>query len=175
MLKPTTIASHLKHRGRVIEVSTEVLRYANGREYALDFVRHPGAAAVVAIDQAGRVCMVRQYRHGTGDFLWEVPAGKLDRGEAPHICAVRELAEETGVTARHWQPMGVYFAAPGIYDEVIHLYLARDLDLGKAAPDADEGRGSGVDLVTTPEESAGGLRGRTAGSDDKKIESSRRR
>ena len=138
MLKPTTIASHLKHRGRVIEVSTEVLRYANGREYALDFVRHPGAAAVVAIDQAGRVCMVRQYRHGTGDFLWEVPAGKLDRGEAPHICAVRELAEETGVTARRWQPMGVYFAAPGIYDEVIHLYLARDLDLGKAAPDADE-------------------------------------
>ncbi len=64
-------------------MSTERLRYANGREYDLDFVRHPGAAAVVAVDDAGRVCVVRQYRHGIEDFLWEIPAGKLDPGEAP--------------------------------------------------------------------------------------------
>ena len=138
MLKPTPIASHHVHRGRVIEVSTETLRYANGREHELDFVRHPGAAAVVALDASSRACFVRQYRHGIENFLWEIPAGKLDRGEAPAICAVRELAEETGVSARSWTPLGIYVPAPGIFTEVIHLYLARDLKIGAAAPDADE-------------------------------------
>jgi 8-oxo-dGTP pyrophosphatase MutT (NUDIX family) len=138
MLKPTPIASNPVHQGRVIAVSTEILRYANGREHELDFVRHPGAAAVVAVDAASRVCFVRQYRHGVADFLWEIPAGKLDHGEAPEICAVRELAEETGVTARTWTPMGVFVPAPGIFTEVIHLYLARGLDIGVAAPDVDE-------------------------------------
>jgi 8-oxo-dGTP pyrophosphatase MutT (NUDIX family) len=138
MLKPTTVASTQAHRGRVIEVSTETLRYANGREYEIDFVRHPGAAAVVAINDGGRVCVVRQYRHGIKDFMWEVPAGKLDPGEAPEVCAVRELAEETGVAARRWTALGVYVPAPSLFTEIIHLYLARDLDVGTPSPDADE-------------------------------------
>jgi ADP-ribose pyrophosphatase len=138
MQKPTLIASHHIHRGRIIDVSTERLLYANGREYDLDYVRHPGAAAVVAVDAAGRVCVVRQYRHGILDFLWEIPAGKLDAGEAPQICAVRELAEETGVTAQRWTSLGQYLPAPGIFTEVIHLYLARDLSVGAATPDSDE-------------------------------------
>jgi 8-oxo-dGTP pyrophosphatase MutT (NUDIX family) len=138
MLKPTPIASHPIHQGRIIEVSTEVLRYANGREYELDFVRHPGAAAVVAVDGSKQVCFVRQYRHGIADFLWEIPAGKLDPGEAPEVCAVRELAEETGVSARSWVSLGQYLPAPGIFTEVIHLYLARELTVGVAKPDADE-------------------------------------
>jgi ADP-ribose pyrophosphatase len=138
MLKPTTAASNPVHRGRVIAVSTETLRYANGREYEIDFVRHPGAAAVVALDDAGRVCFVRQYRHGIQDFMWEVPAGKLDPAEPPEVCAVRELAEETGVAARRWTPLGLYVPAPGIFTEVIHLYLARELDVGAPAPDPDE-------------------------------------
>jgi ADP-ribose pyrophosphatase len=138
MRKPTPIASRHIHTGRIIEVSTERLLYNNGREYDLDFVRHPGAAAVVALDGAGRVCLVRQYRHGIEDFLWEIPAGKLDPGEAPEVCAVRELAEETGVTASRWTALGRFLPAPGIFTEVIHLYLARDLAIGAAAPDADE-------------------------------------
>ncbi len=138
MRKPTPIASRHIHTGRIIEVSTERLLYNNGREYDLDFVRHPGAAAVVAVDAAGRVCLVRQYRHGVTDFLWEIPAGKLDPGEAPQVCAVRELAEETGVTARRWTPLGRFLPAPGIFTEVIHLYLAQDLSVGAPAPDADE-------------------------------------
>ena len=138
MHKPTAIGSHHIHSGRIIDVSTERLRYGNGREYDLDFVRHPGAAAVVAVDGAGRVCLVRQYRHGVTDFLWEIPAGKLDTGEAPQACAARELAEETGVTARRWISLGQYLPAPGIFTEVIHLYLARDLNVGTPAPDADE-------------------------------------
>src|ERR1700726_2335388 len=136
--KPTPIDSRHIHTGRIIEVSTERLLYANGREYDLDFVRHPGAAAVVAVDAADRVCLVRQYRHGITDFLWEIPAGKLDPGEAPQVCAVRELAEETGVAAKRWTSLGQFLPAPGIFSEVIHLYLAQDLDVGAAAPDADE-------------------------------------
>src|ERR1700688_1826995 len=138
MHKPTAIGSLHIHSGRIIDVSTERLRYGNGREYHLDFVRHPGAAAAVAVDGAGRVCLVRQYRHGVADFLWEIPAGNLDTGEAPQACAARELAEETGVTARRWISLGQYLPAPGIFTEVIHLYLARDLTVGTPAPDADE-------------------------------------
>lgn len=138
MLKPTPIGSLHAFSGRIIQVSTERLRYANGREYDLDYVRHPGAAAVVAVDNAERVCVVRQYRHGILDFLWEIPAGKLDAGEAPQLCAVRELAEETGITARRWTSLGQFLPAPGIFTEVIHLYLARDLDVGPPAPDTDE-------------------------------------
>jgi ADP-ribose pyrophosphatase len=138
MQKPTVAASRPIHQGRVIKVSSERLRYANGREFDIDFVKHPGAAAVVAVDDDQRVCVVRQYRHGVEDFLWEIPAGKLDAGEAPEICAVRELAEETGVRARQWTSLGLYIPAPGIFTEVIHLYLARDLEIGAAAPDADE-------------------------------------
>jgi 8-oxo-dGTP pyrophosphatase MutT (NUDIX family) len=138
MLKPTPIDSHHIHSGRIIDVSTERLRYANGREYDLDFVRHPGAAAVVAVDDGDRVCLVRQYRHGVTDFLWEIPAGKLDAGEAPQVCAMRELAEETGVAAKRWTSLGQFLPAPGIFTEVIHLYLARDLEVGPPAPDADE-------------------------------------
>lgn len=138
MQKPKPIASIPAFSGRIISVSTERLLYNNGREYDLDFVRHPGAAAVVALDDAGRVCMVRQYRHGIGDFLWEIPAGKLDVGEAPEVCAVRELAEETGVSAKRWAPLGRFLPAPGIFTEVIHLFLARDLVIGPPKPDADE-------------------------------------
>lgn len=138
MLKPTTTASSLKFKGRVIDVSSERLRYANGREYDIDFVRHPGAAAVVAVDAEERICMVRQYRHGIADFLWEIPAGKLDPGEAPEKCAVRELAEETGIMARRWSSLGLYLPAPGIFTEVIHLFLAEELEVGAAKPDADE-------------------------------------
>jgi 8-oxo-dGTP pyrophosphatase MutT (NUDIX family) len=138
MQKPRVVASIPAHTGRVIQVSTERLRFANGREYDNDHVRHPGAAAVVAIDGANRVCVVRQYRHGVEDFLWEIPAGKLDAGELPEVCALRELKEETGVSAKSWTSLGVYIPAPAIFTELIHLYLARDLEMGAATPDADE-------------------------------------
>jgi 8-oxo-dGTP pyrophosphatase MutT (NUDIX family) len=138
MQKPTVTASKPVHDGKVIKVSVERLRYSNGREYDIDFVRHPGAAAVVALDDQNRVCVVRQYRHGVQDFLWEIPAGKLDPGEAPAVCAQRELAEETGVRAKRWDSLGLYIPAPGLFTEVIHMFLARDLQVGASRPDADE-------------------------------------
>jgi 8-oxo-dGTP pyrophosphatase MutT (NUDIX family) len=138
MKKPAQISTQHMHRGRVIEVTSERLRYANGRIYDLDLVHHPGAAAVVALDDGGRVCLVRQYRLGVDEFMWEVPAGKLDEGELPDVCAVRELKEETGVVADQWTSLGLFIPAPGIYTERIYLYLARSLHLGAATPDADE-------------------------------------
>ncbi len=137
-MKPTTIASTCVHRGRIVEVCTEKIRYPSGREYELDLVRHPGGAAVVAVDRDLRVCLVKQYRPGVTDFLWEIPAGKLDAREAPQICAIRELAEETGVAAKNWSSLGIFIPAPGIFTEIIHLYLAQDLQIGTAHPDADE-------------------------------------
>ena len=138
MRKPTPIETLERHRGRVIQVMAARLQAANGQIYEHDLVRHPGAAAIVPVDAAGRVCLVRQYRLGVDDFLWEIPAGKLDRNEAPDACAVRELREETGITAARWTPLGRYVPAPAILTEVIHLYLAEDLELGTAAPEADE-------------------------------------
>ena len=138
MIKPARITTQHVHRGRVIEVTSERLRYANGRIYDLDLVHHPGAAAVVPIDAEGRVCLVRQYRIGIEDFMWEIPAGKLDVGEPPATCAVRELKEETGIVADQWTSLGLFIPAPGIFTEIIYLYLARSLHVGKPAPDADE-------------------------------------
>jgi 8-oxo-dGTP pyrophosphatase MutT (NUDIX family) len=153
MIKPEIVGSDLKHVGRVIQVSSERLRYANGREYDIDYVRHPGAAAVVAVDSSRRVCLVRQYRHGIQDFLWEIPAGKLDAGEAPSVCAVRELQEETGVQASRWTSLGLFIPAPGIFTEIIHLYMAQDLKIGQPKPDADEE----LELKWMPLEEAMGL------------------
>jgi 8-oxo-dGTP pyrophosphatase MutT (NUDIX family) len=138
MIKPARIATQHVHRGRVIEVTSERLRYANGRIYDLDLVHHPGAAAVVPVDDQRRVCLVRQYRIGIEDFMWEIPAGKLDAAEPPATCAVRELKEETGIVADQWTSLGLFIPAPGIYTEIIYLYLARSLHIGKPAPDADE-------------------------------------
>jgi 8-oxo-dGTP pyrophosphatase MutT (NUDIX family) len=138
MQKPQVVSTKPAHNGRVVQVSTHRLRFSNGVEYDTDYIRHPGAAAVVAVDGAKRVCLVRQYRHAIDDFLWEIPAGKLDPGEPPDVCAVRELREETGVAAKRWTPLGIYIPAPSLFTELIHLYLARDLTVGAASPDADE-------------------------------------
>jgi len=132
------MSSQCFYRGRVIQVYSERLLYPDGREYDIDLVRHPGAAAMVAIDDRAHVCLVRQYRHGVEDFLWEIPAGKLDAGEAPEICASRELAEEAGVTAGRWTSLGLYYPAPGLFTELIYLFLAQDLNVGAPAPDSDE-------------------------------------
>lgn len=114
-------------QGRIIDVGIEQVRLPNGRDVELEIVRHPGGAAAIAIDERRRVCLLRQYRHASGGWLWELPAGKLDPGEAPATTAERELAEEAGVIAASWDSLGRLHSSPGILAEVIHLYLARGL------------------------------------------------
>jgi 8-oxo-dGTP pyrophosphatase MutT (NUDIX family) len=125
-------------QGKVIRLSVERVRLPNGQLAELEIAHHPGGAAVVAIDAQSRVCLLRQYRHAAGGWVDELPAGKLDGGEAPLACAQRELAEEAGMHAGHWTTLGPFFTSPGVLTEVIHLFLARGLTPVKARPEAHE-------------------------------------
>lgn len=121
-----------KFTGRVISVDTDVVN-VGGQIVSRDVVRHPGAAAVVAINDNNEVLLVRQYRHPVGHLLWEIPAGLLDvEGEDPLECAKRELLEEGGATAARYEPLLSPFVTPGGSDEVIHIYLARDITMNEA-------------------------------------------
>ncbi len=125
-------------RGRVIEVSVDEVTLPNGTRLELEVVHHPGGAAVAAVDGDGRVCLLRQYRYVAGGWVWELPAGKLESGEPPLATAQRELLEEAGVSARSWSSLGSTFSSPGVFSEVLHLYLARDLVPATAAPESNE-------------------------------------
>jgi 8-oxo-dGTP pyrophosphatase MutT (NUDIX family) len=124
--------------GRVIDVGRETVELPNGRQVELEIVRHPGGAAVAAVDDQMRVCLLRQFRHAGGGWLWELPAGKLDPGETPLATATRELAEEAGVTAEDWTDLGYLHSSPGVFTEVIYLWLARALEVGAHTQGEDE-------------------------------------
>jgi ADP-ribose pyrophosphatase len=115
-------------RGAWLEVVTEDVALPNGTTVALDIVRHPGASAVVPFTSDSEVVLIRQYRYATGGTLWEVPAGKLDPGEAPEVCARRELEEEAGFRAGRLESLGGMWCSPGFTDEWINLYAAFDLE-----------------------------------------------
>jgi len=125
-------------RGRVIRLELESLTLPNGESLELEIVRHPGGAAVVAIDEQERVCLLRQYRHAAGGWLWELPAGKLETAEGPLATAQRELAEEAGLRAASWKKLGEIVTTPGFCDEVIHLFLAGQLTEVPAHPEPHE-------------------------------------
>jgi 8-oxo-dGTP pyrophosphatase MutT (NUDIX family) len=125
-------------RGKVVDVGVERVRLPTGRHTELEVIRHPGGAAAVAVDDHGRVCLLRQYRHVAGGWLWELPAGKIDPGEGPAVTAERELAEEAGVMAATWDSLGMLHSSPGVFAEVIHLYLARGLSEVDLGHEADE-------------------------------------
>jgi 8-oxo-dGTP pyrophosphatase MutT (NUDIX family) len=118
--------------GRIIEVEVENVELPNGSSMELEIVRHPGGAAVVALDEEFRICLLRQYRPVLDDWLWEVPAGKIDDGDPPLATARRELAEEAGLAAARWDGLGHMVSSPGVFTERVYLYLARDLT---AVPD----------------------------------------
>ncbi|MCJ7451586.1 MAG: NUDIX hydrolase [Steroidobacteraceae bacterium] len=125
-------------KGRVLTVNLETVKLPNGRVAELEIAHHPGGAAVVALDAAGRVCLLRQFRHAAGGWIVEIPAGKLDGGEPPLDCGRRELAEEAGVTARRWDRLGEFLSSPGVLTEVIHVFLARELEVAEPAPEEHE-------------------------------------
>src|SRR5579883_2748897 len=112
-------------RAGVVDLGVETTTLPNGLTVELPIIRHPGAAAVVAIDRQGRVVMLHQYRHAVGAAIWEIPAGCRGAGESGLQCAQRELLEEAGVSARRWDHLGAIVTIPSICDERIELYLAR--------------------------------------------------
>lgn len=137
-MPPPPEAIEAKFRGRILEVNVERVRLPNGRVADLEIAHHPGGAAVVALDDRQRVALLRQYRHAAGGWLWELPAGKIDNREPPIETARRELAEETGFVAARWTALGGIFSSPGVFTEIIHLYLARALSSVPAAPEIHE-------------------------------------
>jgi ADP-ribose pyrophosphatase len=125
----------LQFAGRVVRVTTDEVVLPNGHRALLEVVHHPGGAAAVALDGSSRVCLLRQYRYVACGWLWELPAGKLEPGEPPLATAQRELTEEAGVSASHWQSLGICLSSPGVFTERLHLFLASGLS---AAPAAQE-------------------------------------
>jgi ADP-ribose pyrophosphatase len=125
-------------RGFRVEAVTERVELPNGTLFDLDIVRHPGAAAVVPFVSDREVLLIRQYRHATGGMILEVPAGKLDDGEAPEVCAARELEEEAGQRAGRMLRTGAIWTTPGFCDERIHLFAAFDLAPVPRSPEDDE-------------------------------------
>ena len=125
-------------KGRFIRVSLENHRLPDGREADFEIVRHPGGAAVLPVLDDGRIVLIRQFRPAVGSHILELPAGKLDEGEAPEVCALRELEEETGYRAGQLESLGKMWTAVGFCDELLHLYLARDLTPGSRALEPNE-------------------------------------
>jgi len=116
-----------KFRGRVITVNVEHVTLPNGESADYEIIHHPGGAAVVAIDDQQRVCLVRQFRPAAAGWVWELPAGRLEPGEPPAHTARRELVEEAGCEASQWRELGTILSSPGVFDERIHLFEARSL------------------------------------------------
>jgi ADP-ribose pyrophosphatase len=121
------LGTHEVFRGRTLRVAVDRVRLPNGREMDFELVHHQGAAAVVPVLEDGTVLLLRQYRYATGGWLLEIPAGKLDPGESPEACAIRETEEETGYRAGKLQPLGWIWTTPGFADERIWLFLATEL------------------------------------------------
>jgi len=126
------------YKGRVVTLNLETVTLPNGISVELEVVRHPGAAAIVPLKDDHTVILIRQYRLAAGGYIYEIPAGKLHPGENPAHCATRELEEEIGYRAGHLDKIATFFTAPGFTDEVMHLYVARDLARGTQALDSDE-------------------------------------
>src|ERR1700736_2131884 len=135
-MKPENQTVHF--RGRVITVSTDDVVLPNGHRAALEVVRHPGGAAVVAVDSERRVCLLRQYRYVADGWLWELPAGKLEPNEPALLTAQRELIEEAGVSARQWLSLGTCLSSPGVFTESLHLFLATGIEPAAAAHESAE-------------------------------------
>lgn len=157
-LRETQTARRTIYSGRLLTIHEDDVRLVDGTQAHREVVAHPGAVAIVAIDDTDRVVLVRQWRHAIGRALWELPAGTRDPGEPPDHTAERELAEETGLRASSLRPLIAAPLTPGYSTEVMHFYLATGLTEGPTDRDVDErmdvahlSRGAVADLMRAGE------------------------
>ena len=139
--KARLISSRTVYRGPVFWVTTDDVQEPGGVRARRDVIHHTGSVVILAVDEGGsqpRVLLERQYRHAANDYLWELPAGRIDPGEKPLTAARRELLEETGYTAAHWRRILHFYASPGFVAETMSVYLATGLRTGTAQPEDDE-------------------------------------
>ncbi len=127
-----------RYNGVVTDVRVDSVLLPNGQTSQREIAEHPGGVTILPLDDNGDVYCVRQYRYAFSRDLLEIPAGKLEPGEEPYPAAIRELGEETGITAGRIDALGAFMTSPGFCTEVLHIYLARELRFGAAHPDEDE-------------------------------------
>lgn len=150
--KATLISSKISYKGNVFSVYTDkVIEPGSLTPHTRDVIRHNGSIVVLAVDESVNpddpdIILIRQYRHAAGQFLLELPAGRIEPKEAPLAAAKREMIEETGFRAKRWTPLTKYFASPGFLGESMQIYLARDIRQGTANPEEDEH----IEIVRTP-------------------------
>ncbi|GHA03478.1 ADP-ribose pyrophosphatase [Arenicella chitinivorans] len=128
----------LIHKGSLIDLHKERVDFPNGGHTYFDIVKHPGGAVIAAINEKDEVCLLKQWRHAVGRFIWEFPAGCLEPNEPPLETARRELEEEAGVKAHRWRDLGKIVCSPGFSNEVLYLFEARDLADGQVNLDDAE-------------------------------------
>jgi len=141
--KTGRVDSRRAYTGKVISLDVDTVRFPDGSTGQLEMIRHPGASAVVPFlsDPKGddpQILMIRQYRYAAEGYLLEIPAGRLNPGENPRDCALRELKEETGCSAEQMDPLFTMYTTPGFTDEKIHLFMATGLVSGETKHEADE-------------------------------------
>lgn len=139
----TKLSSRRAYTGKVISMDVDEVRFPDGSVGTLEMIRHPGASAIVPFlsDPDGddpQVLLIRQYRHAADGYLYEIPAGRLNPGEAPRACAERELREETGCSAQTIEQLFTMYTTPGFTDEKIHVFMATGLKSGETSHEADE-------------------------------------
>ena len=142
-VEPGKVKSERVYTGRIIAVDRDTVRFPDGSVGDLDIIRHPGASAIVPFlsDPQGddpQLLLLKQYRYAAEEYLYEIPAGRLDPHEDPRDCAIRELREETGCSATNIEFLFTMFTTPGFTDERIHVFMAAGLEQGKAQREADE-------------------------------------
>ena len=139
--KERLVSSRTVYQGPVFSVTTDHIVEPGGIKVRRDLIHHSGSIVILAVDDSGavpRVLLERQYRHAAGDYLWELPAGRIDPGEKELQAAQRELIEETGYRAARWRRILKFYASPGFVAETMAVYLATGLTAGEAEPEADE-------------------------------------
>ncbi|WP_029916706.1 NUDIX hydrolase [Pelobacter seleniigenes] len=132
------VSEEIIYRGRILDLALEKHLLPDRKERAFEVVQHPGGAAALPILDDGRVLLIRQFRPAAGDYIYEVPAGRLEIGEDPAGCIERELIEEVGYRPHQLEPLGYVFSSVGFCNERIHLFIARDLELAELALEPDE-------------------------------------
>lgn len=137
-LDEVKVSTKKEFNGRLLHVWTDKVRLPNGKITTREIIKHPGAVAILGITAEQKVILVKQYRYPVGSVLYELPAGKLDKGEDHLVAAEREFSEETGYTAAQWSHLTSIVTTPGFTDEVIHCYLAEGLTKAEQHTDEDE-------------------------------------